>query len=561
MKFSPNVLEPDRLRQAAVMSEYKEFGKTITVTPHSEYQEDPIGWMRDKLGIPEHTIRWSMNPNYKDYKWDGTADPMVSVLDALVKWENVGVESGTGTGKTFLGAAIVLWFLAVWEDSVVVTAAPKLNQLTKHLWKEIGALWPRFQSHFPAAELLASGVIRMRPAIEDRETWAATAFGCGVGAEEASATKAQGWHAPHMLILTEETPGVHPAIMVAFENTCSAPHNIRLAFGNPDFEEDELHQFCLNPGVRHIRISALDHPNVVTGDAMTVPGAVSTPAIARRETLYEHIPQMYQSRVRGISPKQATGVALNYVEADHLEHFDDTNMRKQKWPMYAGIDFGAWRFSFVLATADRAKRLHIIEDFFSQQETLSKRAETIVEMLQRYDAPESTPIWGDSANPQDIMEINEAFRKLKVRYRVRSVAKVSAEGKPFRAACVERLNDLLGRRALLFDRDLGSHSQWQKGASVASQGRLMRESRLLWEIRQWRYPDKKEGQAQRQDPSDDSADGADGIAALRYLVMSWWKGAQYEAVPEKTQPNRDFGLEEKLDRIAKYNTRQERYPW
>ena len=453
------------------------------VVPHVEYQNDPLGWICDKLEVPEHTLRWSLNDGYDEHKWDGTEDPLAVVLESLAAWKNIGVESGNGTGKTFLGACIVLWFLAVWEDSIVVTIAPKLTQLTVHIWKEIGRLWPRFQRHFPQAELLASGVIRMKPAVEDREVWAVRAFGCGVGAEEVSATKAQGWHAEHVLFLLEETPGIHPAIMFTLENTIGGPHNLRLAFGNPDFEEDELHQFCLSPGVVHVRVSALDHPNVVTGDHTIVPGAVSLPTVERRTEIFKHIPAMYASRVRGISPQQAVGVALNYVEADHLETWNPANMKAQKWPLFAGIDFGAWRFAFVLATSDRAKRLHILDEYFSQQETLTARAGAIHEILKRYKAPRSTPIWGDSANPQDIIEINAALKKLKSPYRVRAVSKTSIEGKRFRAACVERLNDLLGRRALLFRRGLGDGAEWMKGASVASHGRPMRESRLLWEIR------------------------------------------------------------------------------
>src|SRR5690606_34393261 len=200
----------------------------------------------DRLGIPEHTLRWSLLPAYRDHEWDGTPDPLAAVLEALAAGRNVGVESATGTGKTFLGACVVLWFLACWEDSIVVTAAPKEAQLKLHIWKEVGRLWPRFQRLFPEAVLI-DGKVRMRDSVEDRETWAATAFVCGVGATEASATKAQGFHAEHMLIITEETPGIHPAIMVAFENTSIAPHNLRLAFGNPDHQEDELHRFCLSP--------------------------------------------------------------------------------------------------------------------------------------------------------------------------------------------------------------------------------------------------------------------------------------------------------------------------
>ena len=183
---------------------------------------------------------------------------------------------------------------------------------------------------------------------------------------------------------------------------------------------------------------------------------------------------MYASRVRGISPQQAVGVALNYVEADHLETWESANTKVQRWPLFAGIDFGAWRFAFVLATSDRAKRLHILDEYFSQQETLTARAEAIHEILKRHQAPSNTPIWGDSANPQDIMEINAAFRKMGSPYRVRRVSKNSVEGKNFRSACVERLNDLLGRRALLFRRGLGDSVEWMKGASVASEGRPMR---------------------------------------------------------------------------------------
>lgn len=191
---------------------------------------------------------------------------------------------------------------------------------------------------------------------------------------------------------------------------------------------------------------------------------------------------------------------------------------------------------------------------------MSVRASKINDLLTKYGAPSRTPIWGDSANPQDIMELNAAFRKLEVKYRVRAVAKTSAEGKPFRAACVERLNDLLGRRALMFRRGIGDSHQWYKGASVASKGRMIQGSRLLWEIRNWRYPDRKVGKAQHQDVDDDSADGADAVAALRYLVMSWWRAAAYRPPKSsKASRNRDTGLEEKFERMAQLKRQAERY--
>lgn len=281
------------------------------------YQKNPDVWLRDRLGIPHHTIKWSLNPSYKtkgyiteegEYvkeKWDGTPDPFVSAGKALVDWKDCGLESATGTGKTFWAAGMVLWFLDVWGDEddpssgcVVMTLAPKEDQLKKNLWKEISTLWPKFQQFHPTAELL-SLEIRMRP---DRQNWMAFGYPVGVGAEEQAATRAAGFHAPHMLIILEETPGLPNPVLEALDNTCTAPHNLRLALGNPDSVTDTLHQFCSFPTTVGIRISGFDAPNVVEEDADVIPGAVSAAAIERRLLKYGDDHPLYQSRVRGICP-------------------------------------------------------------------------------------------------------------------------------------------------------------------------------------------------------------------------------------------------------------------
>lgn len=272
----------------------------------ARYRRDPIAWMVERMGVPRHTLAWSANRGYRKHPWDGTPDPLVAIARALAVGKDVGVEAATGTQKTYTGALLVLWFLACFVDGIVVTAAPKEKQLTLHIWKEIGRLWPRFQRLFPEAEL-AQLRIRMRPG---SDVWGAVGFAAGVGADEVSATKAAGFHAEHMLIITEETPGVHAAIMTAFENTCTAPHNLRLALGNPDHQLDALHLFCQSPNVVPIRISALDHPNVVTGNASIVPGAASRASNDRRLRKYGEENPLYQSRVRGVSPTEATNALI-----------------------------------------------------------------------------------------------------------------------------------------------------------------------------------------------------------------------------------------------------------
>lgn len=212
------------------------------------------------------------------------------------------------THNTFLGAVVCMWFVSCFKNALVVTTAPKEAQLLLHLWKELQRNWPKFQGVFPNATLTKL-LLKMNPPNMD---WIVTGFACGVGADEQSATKAQGFHAEHMLIITEETPGIHQAVMTAFENTCTGDHNLRLAFGNPDHEEDALHKFCTKGNVVHVRISSLDHPNVVTGKTL-IPGAVSKRNIEERREEYGEDSPIYRSRVRGICPTEASTALIKRV--------------------------------------------------------------------------------------------------------------------------------------------------------------------------------------------------------------------------------------------------------
>lgn len=277
---------------------------------HTGYQKDPVRWQVEQLGIPEHTIRWSLNPGYKGHKWDGTPDPIVAALEGLANNEWVGVEAGTGTQKTYnLGAAGMLWFLACWENAIVITLAPKEDQLSLHLWKEARKLFPAFKLRFPQAKL-TDLKLRLRGGLD--EAWTATGFVCGVGADEEAAGKARGFHAEHALYIFEESPGVHHAIGAAIDFTCTAPHNLQLRLGNPDNEQDELHKFCKRKGVRHVRISALDHPNVVTGNASIVPGAASVQSVERLREEYGEGSSAFNAKVRGIAPKESADSLIRW---------------------------------------------------------------------------------------------------------------------------------------------------------------------------------------------------------------------------------------------------------
>jgi hypothetical protein len=317
------ILTPDDLSafkarvEAEIILRQREGRWTGGVTPHYAYQTRPLDWIVEKLGVKRESLVWSeAGPEYLTHEWDaGIAhkDPMVTICQAIADWKSCGVESATGTGKTFLAACLVLWFLACFENALVPTVAPKEDQLLKQLWKELGGLWPQFHRLFPQAEMLSgSGTIRMVPQAEGREKWAAFAFVCGVGADEEIAGRAKGFHAEHMLIVSEETQSIHQAIISSFDHTRTADHNLHLALGNPNNQHDTLHRFCERKQVVHVRISALDYPNIVTGRDV-VPAAIGRERLQERmEEFSPPTSRLYLSQIRGVCPKEAEEALIRW---------------------------------------------------------------------------------------------------------------------------------------------------------------------------------------------------------------------------------------------------------
>lgn len=285
------------------------------------WRENPVEYFVERLGVRRESIDWGVLPEYQGRNWDGTPNPLVAVCDAVVKNKWVGVESATGTGKTYLGALLVFWFLECFENSFVVTTAPKQDQLELNIWKWVEYLHPRF-----GKGSLTSLRLNM---IEKRDYWMATGFVAGVNASEQSTTRAQGFHAEHMLIILEETPGIPLPTINAFQNTCTSPHNLIVAFGNPDHQLDNLHAFCTQENVEHVRISAYDHPNVVKNDPAFIAGAASMIGIERILNKFGADSPMALSRTRGISPAQAID-ALIKVEwcLKAVEKFERTRLHE-----------------------------------------------------------------------------------------------------------------------------------------------------------------------------------------------------------------------------------------
>jgi len=270
----------------------------------AKYQKQPLLWLKERFGEDPESLFWSKYPNYENHIWDGSVDPLVNCWLDVANKNWVGVESATGTGKTFIASRIAMWFLDVFDNSLVVIIGPTSSQLRDNMWAEMARAFPKFQSIRPSAELLEMKLrVRGKGNLDEKGWQCISRSGMAGPAsqEEKSTAKTQGFHRKDMLFVVDETPGVSQSILNAIENTCTGTNNIIIAFGNPDSEVDPLHKFCKKKSVKHYIISGYDHPNVVTGEEI-VHGAVTVESIQRRIDDYGQESSFFKSRVRGQCP-------------------------------------------------------------------------------------------------------------------------------------------------------------------------------------------------------------------------------------------------------------------
>lgn len=284
--------------------------------------------------------------------------------------------------------------------------------------------------------------------------------------------------------------------------------------------------------------------------------SITPEQIAAVERQFAGNPSQLAARMHGLFARP-TGLALSsfdpnknletFLQADALKA-NQPNRTGKGWRHICGLDFSYWRFAFVHGMIDYTGRLHVVKEYFSQKEDLEKRARWMHAHLTAWGAPPETRIWGDCADPTSINELNKELKRTDSPYRVRGV---KAESKA-RQTSVTLLNNLCARGALLISRDVAVDGHiWYRGQDAASDGHATAGSRLLYEIGQWRYEKpKSDEQVQADDPVDATADGADCIAALRYLAMSHYRPAKKNAVPKKPKnPNFDDGYEQMAQKV------------
>jgi len=257
-------------------------------------QEDPEFFCREILGCEP---------------WGTQVRIMESVRDNRA----TAVPSCHSSGKSWVAARIVLWFLYSFPGAKVITTAPTDRQIRGILWGEIHQARSR-------AKVELGGYPTVQRIEIDENWWA-----WGFTAPDYDPNRFQGFHAPHILVVVDEAAGISAALSNQIDSILSGGHARKLEIGNPVLAGGSFESSCSSPMVNTIHISSFDTPNFthfgiteqdmvngtweekVNGSEMPNDHLISPIWVAERLAIWGHESEAWKSRVLGEFPDIVEG--------------------------------------------------------------------------------------------------------------------------------------------------------------------------------------------------------------------------------------------------------------
>lgn len=232
------------------------------------FQKDPEFFCEEVLGVR----LWSKQ---------------VEVLESIRDNPKTSVASGHNVGKTFVAACACLWFIATHPYSRIVSTANSWGQVENILWAEIRRLYNK--AIWPIGGRMKKNAIG---GLSIDDGWDAR----GQSVDKTDA--AQGLHAENVLIVFDEAQGIdNLALWRAYEAAMGSAGARWLAIGNPLYSYGPFRDTHRKQEWNKIKISCLEHPNVVTGKSV-IPAAVTRAYIKQYQDDPLRAPGTNEWRVR-----------------------------------------------------------------------------------------------------------------------------------------------------------------------------------------------------------------------------------------------------------------------
>ncbi len=326
----------------------------IANDPHrfKGYADDPVGFCTDVLGV---TL------------WEKQKE----VLRTIAGNRRVAVKSGHGTGKTFVSACAVLWWLYA-REGLVVSTAPTWDHVQSVLWREVNSISARAPVKLPGEQFQTERRVD--------GSWYA------VGLSTNTPSAFQGRHHARLLVVVDEAPGVAEQVHLEISTLATGAQNCIYMVGNPTTTSGTFYEAFKHPDVwRCLKISCLDHPNVVQNEEL-IEGAVTTGWVEERRRTWGETHPFWYSRVLGEFPKISN---KGVIPLGWLERAQDEEKRKKalteaetaKIPRVGGLDVARYGDNQCVLTIRRGDAIELQEAWsqLSLMETVGRAMRAIAD--------------------------------------------------------------------------------------------------------------------------------------------------------------------------------------
>jgi phage terminase large subunit len=276
-------------------------------------------------------------------------DREVEILRSIQRYRRTAIKASHGVGKTFTLAQAVLWWLARYNDGIVLTTAPTRRQVETQLWSEIHRVAAR--SKFGLPEINAT---KLKFRGEDN-------FALGLSTNRAE--NFQGYHGKHMLIIADEAPGLESGIWDAIAGAMAGGKVHVVMAGNPLLPAGAFFDaFGRERDLWNcIGVDAFDSPNLAGISLEQLlemdPGEGGpldqnpVPYLVTRRWVYdqyrvwwlgdERSSPNWMSRVRGQFPDQAKNALIKLAWLERaLERASKNPVEDDAPSLIAGVDVG-----------------------------------------------------------------------------------------------------------------------------------------------------------------------------------------------------------------------------
>ena len=208
------------------------------------------------------------------------------IILSVLENQNTAVKGCHESGKTYIGAAIMHWWLSSHVDSIIVTTAPSQDAVERLIWKDYHDIYNNAPlGIYPVGPLNAEHNIGPK--------W----YAIGKTANPTNAAYFQGFHTRgRVLYILDEGSGVEPIFFDARHRFASKPNDRVLALCNPYPANTEMHRSFKSAAWHSITISAFDTPNV-KANSVVIPGLVQMEQVNKWRTEFGEDSVFWKTRV------------------------------------------------------------------------------------------------------------------------------------------------------------------------------------------------------------------------------------------------------------------------